>query len=79
MLSFPAHNHQEAQTLLKEEWLRGDLKALKSAGRPLWDGKDKLTVRMADAAEAAKFDREAKDLPPDADADLSIVYHVTLY
>jgi len=42
MLCFPASNHQEAQSLLKEEWLRAGLREMRSGGMPLWDGREKL-------------------------------------
>jgi hypothetical protein len=77
-LCFPAVSQQEAQTLLKEEWLRADLREMRSGGKPLWDGREKLHVRNADGAEASRFQREAKALPAD-EADLPIVYLVNLY
>jgi hypothetical protein len=77
-LCFPAARYPEAQGLLKEEWLRADLRELKSGGSPLWDGREKLLVRNADGAEAARFEREARSLPVAA-GDLPIVYLVELY
>ena len=78
VLCFPAANHTEAQSFLKEEWLRADLRALKSGGVPLWDGKQRPNVRIATPTEGAKYDRESRDLPGDND-DLPIVYLVRLY
>jgi len=77
ILCFPAAGFQEAQSLLKEEWLRADLKELRSGGKPLWDGNERLRVRNAESAEASRFERESKSLP-DKD-DLPIVYLVDLY
>jgi hypothetical protein len=77
VLCFPASNHREAQSLLKEEWLRDDLRQIKSGGAPLWDGQEKLLVRNADTVETGRYEREAKSLP--AGDDLPIVYLVALY
>lgn len=77
ILCFAAAGFKEAQSLLKEEWLRADLKALRSTGKQLWDGQARLRVRQADAAESARFERESKSLPQDG--DLPIVYLVDLY
>ena len=75
ILAFPAKDNREAQSLLREEWLRADLRTVKSGGMPVWDGAEKLSVRPADAAEIATFEQEAKALPDDED-DLAIVYLV---
>lgn len=77
ILCFPAVSLQEAQSLLNEEWLRIDLRQLRSCGRALWDGHEKLQIRNADAAAISRFEREAK-LLPDKD-ELPIVYLVDLY
>jgi hypothetical protein len=77
ILCFPAARLQEAQSLLKENWLRADLRELRSGGRALWDGLEKLQVRIAGDAEASRFERESKSLP-EGD-DLPIVYLVDLY
>jgi hypothetical protein len=77
VLCFPAVRLQEAQATLKEEWLRSDLRELKSGGKPLWDGREKLVVRNAYSFEAARYDKEAKSLPERG--DLKIVYLVVLY
>ena len=73
LLAFPAKDNREAQSLLREDWLRDDLQAVKSGGVPVWGGLEKLSVRPADAAEIARFEQEAKTLPDDGD-DLPIVY-----
>jgi hypothetical protein len=77
VLCFPAGGLQEAQSLLKEEWLRADLCELRSGGRVLWDGQEKLQVKNADSSAISRFEREAK-LLPDKD-ELPIVYLVELY
>jgi hypothetical protein len=77
VLCFPAAGFQEAQSLLKEEWLRADLMELRSGGKPLWDGNEKLRVRNADLTEMSRFERESKSLPKDG--DLPMVYLVDLY
>ena len=73
VLTFPAHSFREAQSLLKEAWLLDDLRALKSGGETVWDGKTRLTVRNADAAEIGHFERGSKHHTGD---DLPIVYLV---
>jgi len=75
VLAFPARSFREAQSLLKEEWLKTDLRETKSDGAPLWDGSAKLSVRNADGAESARFAQEVRRV--DAD-DLPIVYLVPL-
>ena len=75
VLAFPARDNREAQSLLREEWLRDDLRAVKSGGVPVWDGVEKLSVRPADAADIATFEQQTKTLPDDED-DLPIVYLV---
>ena len=77
ILCFPAARFQEAQSLLKEEWLRAELKELRSGGKPLWDGQEKLSVRNADSVEMSRFERGSKSLP--GGDDLPIVYLVGLY
>jgi hypothetical protein len=73
VLAFPAHSFREAQSLLKEAWLLDDLRALQSAGAPVWDGKTKPVVRAAQPAEIDQFARGSKDHSGD---DLPIVYLV---
>jgi hypothetical protein len=63
---------------VKEDWLRADLRELRSRGKPLWNGLEKLTVRNADSAETSRFERESKWLPM-GEGDLPIVYLVELY
>ena len=38
ILAFAAVSHREAQSLLREEWLRADLRGIRSGGKPIWDG-----------------------------------------
>ena len=76
ILCFPAKSLREAQSILKEAWLLDDLRAVRSNGVPVWDGKTRLVVRNAEPAEEARFSREAKHNEAD---DLPIVYLVELY
>jgi hypothetical protein len=76
VLTFPARSFREAQSLLKEDWLLNDLRDLRSRGASVWDGKTKLVVRNADAAEGDRFGRESKR---DTGDDLPIVYLIELY
>ena len=77
VLAFAARNSQEAQSLTREAWLRDDLQELKSQGAALWDGKAKLSVRLANDAEAGRYERETNALPPDPD-ELAVVYLIDL-
>jgi hypothetical protein len=71
VLAFPAHSFREAQSLLKEDWLLEDLRALRSLGAAVWDGKTKPVVRNADAAEGERF---AAGSTGETSDDLPIVY-----
>ena len=59
-----------AATGLRWAKLLADLRALKSQGAAVWDGKTKPVVRNADAAEGERFARESKGNTD----DLPIVY-----
>ena len=76
VFTFPAKSLREAQSLIKEAWLLDDLRALKSKGARLWDGKERLGVRNARPDETARFERRAKSAEGD---ELPIVYLVELY
>ncbi len=75
ILAFEARNTPEARELCSESWLRDDLAALKSDGRPIWNGQDKLSVRPGSAEEVALF-HEA-DGSEDAE-EILLVYLVAL-
>lgn len=53
VLSFIARNQFEAWELAREAWLREELTQRQSEGRPLWDGRQKLSVRRSSADESA--------------------------
>ncbi len=73
ILAFAAATHREAQSLLREEWLRSDLRNARSGGKPVWDGATKLTIRNAGVDEAARYSAGVKAEPDDSD-DLALVY-----
>ena len=75
ILAFEARNTPEARELCNESWLRDDLTALKSEGRPIWNGQDKLSVRPASAEEVSLF-HEA-DGTEDAE-EILLVYLIAL-
>ena len=75
ILAFEARNTPEARELCKESWLLDDLGSLKSEGRPIWNGQDKITVRPGTADEVALF-HEA-DGTEDAE-EILLVYLVAL-
>jgi hypothetical protein len=71
VLVFPAQGFREAQSLLKEDWLLDDLRALRLNGAAVWDGKTKPVVRNADVVEGERF---AAGSTAEAGDDLPIVY-----
>ena len=75
ILAFEARNTPEARELCGETWLRDDLAALKSEGRPIWNGQDKISVRPGTPEEVSLF-HEA-DGTEDAE-EILLVYLVTL-
>jgi hypothetical protein len=75
VLAFAAATHREAQSLVREEWLRADLREFRAGGKPLWDGTAKLTVRHASVDEAERYAAGAKSVPDDS-GDLDLVYLV---
>ena len=75
ILAFAATSHREAQSLLREEWLKSDLRKLRTGGKPVWDGTVKLTIRHAGVEEAERYAAGAKAAPEDED-DLTLVYLV---
>ena len=54
-LAFLSANHLEAQQLPKEAWLREDLAALYSNGKPLWSESAATSVRSATQAEGDAY------------------------
>ena len=77
VLAFAAGNSREAQSLAREAWLCDDLQQMRSQGATLWDGKARLSVRLADDSEAGRYEQETKALPPDPD-ELAVVYLIDL-
>lgn len=77
VLTFQAMTPKEAQRLPREQWIRSDLRDAHSRGAPVWDGKEKLSVRRASLDEAARFS-EAITGAEDGSGDLVLVYLVEL-
>jgi hypothetical protein len=75
ILAFEARNTPEARELCSEPWLLDDLGTLTSEGHPIWNGKDKISVRPANADEVTLF-HEA-DVTEDAE-EILLVYLVAL-
>jgi hypothetical protein len=67
----------EAQSLLKETWLRDDLASLKSGGVPLLAPNAKISVRPATVDEIVIFGRGARTAKP-SDDDVLLIYLVQL-
>jgi hypothetical protein len=73
VLAFAAISHREAQSLLREEWLKSDLRDIRVGGKPVWDGAVKLTVRHAGIDEAERYTAGATGTRDEPD-DLQLVY-----
>jgi hypothetical protein len=76
ILVFEAKNLREAFELCHEQWLKSDLSEARSEGLPLWDGKAKLSARIALPEESALF-AEAQNSGQPSDG-LLLVYLVEL-
>jgi len=77
VLMFQALTTQEAKALPREQWIRDDLRDAYSNGAPIWDGKEKLSVRRANPDEAARFSKAITGAEDDS-GDLVLVYLVEL-
>jgi hypothetical protein len=76
-------DEENARELLDDEDFQEDLQALESNGEPIWNGKDKLTVRPASESDIAAADGNADDDDPDDDeedeeGELMVVFIVPL-
>jgi hypothetical protein len=60
----------------REQWLRGDLRRRTSDGRPIWDGKTRISIRGATLDEITSY--ASLSCEADAEDELGIVYIVTL-
>ena len=74
--TFEVKTVSEAQSLLKESWLRADLASLKSGGVPLLVSNAKMSVRPATVDEIVIFGRGARTAKPSD--DVLIIYLVQL-
>ncbi|MBK1662502.1 hypothetical protein [Paracraurococcus ruber] len=63
-----AEEDQEAATELATSLIGPDLQEFESGGQPVWDGQAPLSVRAADAAEAARWREGLKDAQEDGTA-----------
>ena len=62
VLAFVATTLREALELGREDWLRNDLRVLKSGGKPLWDVTAKIGVRGAKSDEVAAYKTDVPEL-----------------
>jgi hypothetical protein len=76
VLAFVATTLKEALELGREDWLRNDLRILKSEGVPLWDGAAKISVRIAKPDEVAAYKTDVPEL--DNAEELGMVFIVEL-
>ena len=78
LLAFEAFSNREATALRKEEWFCDELLALRSEGKPIWDGQTTLLARNATPDEVAEF-QAARVSAANDDADgMLLVYLVPL-
>jgi hypothetical protein len=56
VLAFSAGSARQAADFCAQDWFAAELRAYRSGGQPIWDGTSELTIRCADASEAAKLD-----------------------
>ena len=75
-VAFEAQNMNEAYQLCRERWLRADLHALKSGGKPLCNSRSVLKARTATESEVNVY-REAETVVQATD-DLILAYLVDL-
>jgi hypothetical protein len=71
LIAFHAENSVEARALCREKWLREDLRKATSAGRPVWDGRTPLALKLASSDEVRTFEQAAA-----ATADTQIVAYL---
>lgn len=75
ILAFEACSAKEARELQTERWLLDELRRLRSAGRPLWNGRAKLRIGPADGDT---IDELQATLRSRVTADLPIAYLVPI-
>ena len=73
VVTFGAKNFSEAYELAREEWLLADFARYRSNGRPLWDGKAKLSVRRASDGEKEALSAAIKESMPGEDLVLAFL------
>jgi hypothetical protein len=73
-LAVQAKRHREVEVFCEQDWLRADLLALTSNGRPLYDAGASLKVRLARSEEVAVY-RQATEAITSSD-DFNVVYLV---
>jgi hypothetical protein len=73
-LAVQAKRHREVESFCEQDWLRADLLALTSNGRPLYDAGASLKVRLARSKEVAVY-RQATEAGTSSD-DFNVVYLV---
>jgi hypothetical protein len=56
VLAFSADNIRRATDFCAQQWFTAELGAYRSSGQPIWDGTSELTIRCANACEAAKLE-----------------------
>jgi hypothetical protein len=69
----------EAQELISSDLFRDDLASVLTDGKPLWDGKDKLSLAKATEEEIAEFNAAEPDEEEDEEEEEpSIVFLVDI-
>jgi hypothetical protein len=81
VLAFEAEDMDDARAYASNAGELEDLEDLRSNGAPLWNGRDKITVRPATEAEANLFEEQREEDwedEPHADAEDFAVFLVPL-
>jgi len=76
VVAFLGAGHKEAQELIREGWFVDELRSKRSGGQLIWDGKAKLTARIALPNEQEQYAADAG--ADDASGDVTLVYLVPL-
>ena len=73
IVAFVATTLKEAFELAREDWLRNNLRILKSGNKPLWDGAAKINVRSAQPNEVATYKADVSELGNGDELGMSFV------
>ena len=78
IVAFEAVSHREASELRDEEWFREELAALRSEGKPVWDGLKRLLVRTASTTERTEFQIAKVSATQNNEEGILLIYLIPL-